>query len=225
MYWGKIKIPRRNIKFHFCIRQSQHLFPNVYLMTHRNCPLSRCFYPWCKTWTFISATSELYRSILSVTNSTLWNHSCTSNHIPRWWFSFPFLYTKVQSSASSVLLSSHLTSFTHTKSNQYFASSLTTVFSALDIGKLFTYHTYTFLCLGDSKWYAQVQGPMLHVITRLWRVRCWLLAPYLTIQLDHHPLPTVHNCLTNIYIYELNKLNQKRFSKLPMPGPAAVTQR
>lgn len=127
-----------------------------------------------------------------------WNDLCTSNHIDQWWFSFPFLHTKVQSSASSVLLSSHLTSFTHTKSNQYFACSLTTVFSEPDTGKLFTYHTCTFLCLGDSKWYAQVQGPILHVITRLRSVGCWLLALCLTIKLDHHPLPAVHNCLSNM---------------------------
>jgi len=147
-----------------------------------------CFYPWYKTCTFTSATFEHYMCILSLTNSTLWNDSCTSNHIPQWWFSFPFPHIKVHSSANSVLLSSHLTSFTHTKSNQYFASSLTTVFSEPDIGKLFTNHKRTFLCLGDSKWYAQVQGPMLHLITQLWRVGGWLLAPCLTVKLDHHPL-------------------------------------
>jgi hypothetical protein len=173
-------------------------------MTYRNCPGSHCFYSWCKTCTFTSATSAHYLCILSLTNSTLWNDLCTSNHIPQWWFSFPFLYTKVQSSASSVLLSPHLTSFTHTKSNQYFTSSLTTVFSEPDIGKIYTHHTCTFLCLADSKWYGQVQGPMLHVITRLWRVGCWLLAPSLTIKLDHHHLPAVHDCLNNTYMGQIN---------------------
>jgi hypothetical protein len=149
-------------------------------MTHRNCPVSHCFYPWCKTCTFTSATSEHYMCILSLTNSTLWNDSCTSNHIPVMIFIPFFIHesTILCQFSDALIPFDHL--YSHTKSNQYFASSLTTVFSEPDTGKVFTYHTCTFLCLGDSKWYVQVQDPLLHMTTRLLRVGCWLLAPCLS---------------------------------------------
>jgi hypothetical protein len=51
-----------------------------------------------------------------------------------------------------------------------------------------------------------------------------LIVSPLSVKLDHHPFAS-YSQLLNQYIYGLNKLNQKRFSKLPTPGPAAVTQR
>jgi len=135
-----------------------------------------------------------------------WGVSCTSNHIPQWWFSFSFLYIKVQYSASSVLLSSHLTTFTHTKSNQYFTSSLTTVFSEQDIGKIFTRHMCIFLCLGDSKWYAQVQGPMLRDNT-IMEGGLLVVSPLSNHQARSSPSASCSQLLDQ-YIYGLNKLNQ-----------------